>query len=251
MARYERIAEELRRAIEAGDYPPGGRIPGENVLAKQFGVSVPTIRHALDTLQTSGVIERRHGIGTFVRERPAVRRVAMDRYRADADAARSGAQETSFTRDQNIDWSEYRLDRTYAQVDATEELAGLLNVEPGAPLLRRHFTFYAAGEPSQVSINYLPWSLVGGTAVADPESEPWPGGTLAQARYLGHPIVRVEESVSARMPTTEEAETLRMLPGTPVQTITRRLLAEDLVVELCRDIVIPADRVILDYAIDL
>ncbi|MFC6934594.1 hypothetical protein ACFQHO_32480 [Actinomadura yumaensis] len=53
------------------------------------------------------------------------------------------------------------------------------------------------------------------------------------------------------MPTPEEAETLRMSAGVPVLAITRRLISGEDVMEVCRDIVLPADRVILDYSIDL
>ncbi len=90
-----------------------------------------------------------------------------------------------------------------------------------------------------------------GTPVADPDREPWPGGTPAQLAFLGHPPTRVEEAVRSRMPTPEEAETLRIASGVPVIAITRRMFAGDLVLEVCRDIVIPADRIVLDYAIDL
>jgi GntR family transcriptional regulator len=42
-----------------------------------------------------------------------------------------------------------------------------------------------------------------------------------------------------------------MASGVPVLTITRRMFSAERIMEVCRDIVIPADRVILDYAIDL
>jgi GntR family transcriptional regulator len=102
-----------------------------------------------------------------------------------------------------------------------------------------------------MSLTYLPLELVAGTPVADPANEPWPGGTPAQLASLGHPVGRVEESVRARMPTPEEVETLHIAAGVPVFSITRRMLSGDRVLEVAADIVIPADRAILDYAIDL
>ncbi|SEG91405.1 UTRA domain-containing protein [Thermomonospora echinospora] len=53
------------------------------------------------------------------------------------------------------------------------------------------------------------------------------------------------------MPTPEEAETLHITAGVPVLTITRRMLSGDRPYEVCRDIVIPADRITLDYSSDL
>ena len=246
---YLRIAGDLREQIRDGALSPGDRLPTMAQLCHTYGVSDIVVRHAMRILRDEGLVETRRGGVTVVRRRPAVRRVAMERYRVETHPGPRPA--TSFTRDQGIGWDQYRLDRRYARVTAEGELAELFDTAPGTPLLRRHFVFYARGEPQQVSINFLPWELVRGTPVADPDNEPWPGGTPAQLAFLGHPATRVEESVASRMPTPEESETLKVSPGVPVITITRRMFSGTAVLEVCRDIVIPADRVILDYAIDL
>jgi GntR family transcriptional regulator len=246
---YVRIAGELRELIRDGTYPPGSRLPTISRLCDVHGVSEIVIRNAFALLRTEGLIETRRGGGTLVRGRPPARRLAMERYRV--ETAPGPVPATSFTADHHIAWREYRLDRSYSRRRADEELAALFETRPGTLLLRRHFVFWARGEPQQISVNYLPWSVVAGTPVADPDREPWPGGTPAQLAYLGYPATRVEESVRSRMPTPEEAATLRMAPGVPVLTITRRMLSGDSVLEVCRDIVLPADRVVLDYTLDL
>jgi GntR family transcriptional regulator len=246
---YARIAEELRTSILDGTYPPGTRLPTINELSRAHDVSEIVIRNAFAVLRHEGLIETRRGAGTLVRAAPPVRRVAMDRYRA--ETVPEPAPSTSFTRDQRISWRDYRLDRSYSRGRADEDLAALFGLDPGTMLLRRRFVFWARGEPQQISVNYLPWSLVAGTPVADPEREPWPGGTPAQLASLGHPATRVEESVRSRMPTPAEAATLVMGAGVPVFAITRRMLSGDRVLEVCREIVIPADRAVLDYSIDL
>jgi GntR family transcriptional regulator len=104
-----------------------------------------------------------------------------------------------------------------------------------------------------MSNSYLLFRLVGGTPIADPANEPWPGGNIAQLATLGVIISCVEESVAARMPSPYEAATLHIPTGVPVLTIARRMLAgpdRDSVVEVA-NIVIPADRIILDYTINL
>ncbi|MEV5827937.1 GntR family transcriptional regulator [Spirillospora sp. NPDC052242] len=256
---YLRIADTLREGIRDGSLPPGSRLPTLAQLRRAHGVSEIVVRQAIGVLRGEGLVETRRGGGTVVRIRPPARRVAMDRYRAVAPAGPSAspaeqaaaAPQTTFTRDQKISWEEYRLDKEFTRVRADPELGALFELPPGTELLRRRFVFYARGEPQQISVNFLPWDLVGGTPVADPAREPWPGGTLAQLAYLGHPPTRVEESVRSRMPTPEEIETLRLTGGVPVLAITRRLLSGPGVMEVCRDIVLPADRVVLDYAIDL
>jgi GntR family transcriptional regulator len=246
---YVRIADEIRARISDGTYPPGSRLPTISELCGTHGVSEIVIRNAFGLLRTEGLIETRRGGGTIVRARPPVRRIAIERYLAETRPGPEPA--TSFTRDQRIPWSDYRLRRTYSRERADAELAALFEMAAGTLLLRRRFVFYARGEPQQISVNYLPWELVAGTPVADPAREPWPGGTPAQLAFLGHQVTRVEEAVRSRMPTLDERETLRVAPGVPVLGITRRMLSGDRILEVCREIVIPADRVVLDYSIDL
>jgi GntR family transcriptional regulator len=246
---YLRISDELRERIRDGSYPPGTRLPTMAELCVTHQVSEIVVRQAMALLRGEGLVETRRGGGTVVRVRPPARRVAMDRYRVETRPQTEPA--TSFTRDQRIAWTEYRLEKAYTRVQADTELAALFALPAATALLRRRFVFYARDEPQQISVNYLPWDFVAGTPVADPDREPWPGGTPAQLAFLGHPATRVEEAVRSRMPTPEEAETLRMSAGVPVLTITRRMFSRERVLEVCRDIVIPSDRVILDYSIDL
>jgi len=65
-SRYLQIADQLRSQIVSGEYPLGGRIPTENELARQLGVSRPTVRQALDLLTREGRLVRIKGSGTFV-----------------------------------------------------------------------------------------------------------------------------------------------------------------------------------------
>ena len=63
------ISRELLEAIESGKYPPGSKLPTENELAAQFGVSRIPIREALSVLRAAGVITSRQVGGSFVEER--------------------------------------------------------------------------------------------------------------------------------------------------------------------------------------
>jgi GntR family transcriptional regulator len=58
----------LRDQISAGNYPSGTALPSENQLSEEFHVSRITVRAALANLESSGLVDRRHGIGTFVKE---------------------------------------------------------------------------------------------------------------------------------------------------------------------------------------
>ena len=66
---YRQIAEQLRSAIEAGEYAVGARLPAERDLAKQLGVSRPSVREALIALEVEAWVEVRTGSGVYVLER--------------------------------------------------------------------------------------------------------------------------------------------------------------------------------------
>ena len=64
--RYLQLAGELREAILAGEFANGEQFPTETALCKRFDVSRFTVREALRTLETEGLIQRRRGSGTTV-----------------------------------------------------------------------------------------------------------------------------------------------------------------------------------------
>lgn len=64
--RYHRIAESLRERILDGRLPPGMRLDNQRRLAREFGVTLMTLRQALEVLEREKLIARRHGLGTFV-----------------------------------------------------------------------------------------------------------------------------------------------------------------------------------------
>ena len=66
---YRQIAEQLRSLMGAGEFVPGSRLPAERDLAKQLGVSRPSVREALIALEVEGWVEVRTGSGVYVLER--------------------------------------------------------------------------------------------------------------------------------------------------------------------------------------
>lgn len=63
---YKSIADRLRIRLNSADYSIGSQLPSEVRLADEFGVSRMTIRKAVDLLLGWGLVERRHGSGTYV-----------------------------------------------------------------------------------------------------------------------------------------------------------------------------------------
>lgn len=68
---YRQIAEQLRQLLVAGEFVVGDRLPAERDLAKQLGVSRPSVREALIALEVEGWVEVRTGSGVYVLDRSA------------------------------------------------------------------------------------------------------------------------------------------------------------------------------------
>jgi GntR family transcriptional repressor for pyruvate dehydrogenase complex len=83
----EEVADRIRVLMLDGSFPAGQPLPSERHLAERFGVSRGSIRDALRTLETIGLLETRHGQGTFPHELSVERLVAplasVMAYRAD------------------------------------------------------------------------------------------------------------------------------------------------------------------------
>lgn len=65
---YRQLSDWIMARVRAGAFPVGGRIPSEHQLAAMHGLGRPTVRQALDGLVRKGVLVRRRGSGTYVRE---------------------------------------------------------------------------------------------------------------------------------------------------------------------------------------
>lgn len=71
--RYHQLALALRRAIETTALPAHTRLPAERLLARELGISRNTVVAAYQELEACGLVERRHGSGTWVCQLPGQR----------------------------------------------------------------------------------------------------------------------------------------------------------------------------------
>jgi len=63
---YRQLADILLNKIRSGEYPSGSRIPSENSLSASYGIGRPTARQATDLLVRKRILVRKRGSGTFV-----------------------------------------------------------------------------------------------------------------------------------------------------------------------------------------
>ncbi|WP_432043822.1 GntR family transcriptional regulator [Streptomyces cadmiisoli] len=66
-ALYQQVAAAIREAILSGEFAPESLLPSEAQLMARYGVSRPTVRNAIAALRAEGLIDVRHGKGSFVR----------------------------------------------------------------------------------------------------------------------------------------------------------------------------------------
>ena len=91
--KYLRIHGALRDRITSGRWPAGSPLPSQRELAGEFSVSIMTLRQALQLLADDGLIDTRHGSGTYVASRYAYGLGHLRSFAA--DLAAQGAQITT------------------------------------------------------------------------------------------------------------------------------------------------------------
>ncbi|MFE6308321.1 GntR family transcriptional regulator [Nocardiopsis sp. NPDC057823] len=246
---HERIAEDLRRRIRAGETEPGEPLPGEAELADGYGEALPAVRRALGLLRAEGLVEGGDGRGDVVRRpRRAVRR-SNDRHQWEKDRARTGLGERLSTgateRDTGLEVDDLVFSAAYHRVEADAELSSALGVPAGTALLERLYRTRHRDEPAPFNLvrSYLVVDHIEGNRdLLDETREPWPGGTQSQLHTVGIELDRIEERVTARLPTGEEAERLGLGAGTAVMVLHRTSVDTRGRAVEWSEVILPGDR---------
>ena len=168
------LADELRRRILAGDFPPGSKLPSEADIGAEYEVSRVTVRTALQALESRGLADIRHGSGTFVSN--------------NADGIRAGLQELrSMTETIREMGHEPTMDRRALELrPATDREAAKLGIDVGDQVWSVERAVHVDGEPVAFSHDVI------ATAVL-PAPTPDRSGTIDLTReQLGNGSVFAE-----------------------------------------------------------
>ena len=209
MPLYRAVKRALLKRIESGAVAPGDALPSETALAAEFGVSVGTLRRAVDDLVAEHILVRRQGRGTFVathtsdrflfqffhversdglREAPAVELVAFERTRLDDDAAAA------------------------------------LNLKPGEPALQIENRLRLQGRPVVHDRLVIPAALFRGLTEKRWRERPSTIYHLYQSEY-GITVVRAHERLRAVGADRAAARVLGVPLGQPVLQVRRVAIA--------------------------
>lgn len=241
--KYQRIADSLREAIQAGGYGPGDRLPGENDLMTTYGVARMTARQALSVLRDEGVAEARKGAGVFVRAFHPIRRRGIQRLARDRWGNGRSIWSTDVG-DRVLD-----VDRTTVSEErAPDRINAVLNLTDDGTTCVRRRRFVLDGKPVLLATSYLPMSLVTGSSIT--QEDTGPGGTYARLAELGYEPVHFREEIRSRMPSQDEAAQLSMSAGTPVILICRTAFTDKGHPVEVNEMTLDAASYVLEYDFD-
>jgi GntR family transcriptional regulator, phosphonate transport system regulatory protein len=147
---WRRIADDLERAIAAGEIAPGEKLPGETEIAARFAVNRHTVRRAIAELAGRGLVRAARGSGTFVEggrlAYPISARTRFSEIVGTAGREAGGRLVAS------------RLE------PADGAIARRLKVPKGTPVVRLDVVRSASGVPLCLGTNWLPAARVPGAA---------------------------------------------------------------------------------------
>ncbi|MFZ4189670.1 GntR family transcriptional regulator [Streptomyces pseudogriseolus] len=223
-SRRDAIAADLRDRIAAGRMKPGERLPSEAHLAAQYRVSTPTLRNALAVLQAEGLVEKVHGKGNFIRH--PLRRITYLGGGRTPDA-------------HIVDLASLSVSVHTTRIRARGHLTTLLKTPTGSPLAEILCLGHEGERPHSLARIYVPCDLAPAAVLR--ESLPYEA-LVTRLVELRPPLAEVREEVSVRLPTPEEASTLRISSALAVLAVTRQAADTAGRVVEAAVLVLPGDR---------
>jgi GntR family transcriptional regulator len=196
--RYHRIAESLRDRIRGGDLTPGMRLDNQRALARSFGVTLMTLRQALELLERENLIARRHGLGTFVAA-PSIDYDILQLRRFAGDLSAQGEHVTTRVLGSRLAPADRRV---------TDALA----LRPRGRVVVIERLRLVEGHPMSLQRSFLPPAL--GEPVLEADLRGTPLIQVLEFK-LGITIERARETVSAVRLGRREARELGCLAGMP------------------------------------
>lgn len=202
---YQRLRDELARQIADNRWRPGEAIPTEAVLSSEYGLSVGTVRKAIDMLVAERILERQQGRGTFIR-RPQFHSSLFRFFRFQTLA---GERQMPESRVLEIE-----------PVNAPSAVAQMLGLPAEAPVIRLLRLRLLAAQPLLVEEIWLPRERFQAILDIDLNSE----GPLLYPIYeelCGQVVASAEETLTAESVSQAHAGLLQVEPGSPVVVIER------------------------------
>ncbi len=202
---YRRVQIALTRKLAAGDWHPGEAIPSETELARQFRVSIGTLRKAVDALVAGNILVRQQGRGTFVAAHTEDRTLFYFFHIARKDGAKELPVHELLA---------FRKSRAEA------DEAAQLGVGRGTPTLRMQNVLKLGGRPVIFDDIVVPAALFPGLNETTYRARESTIYGLYQARHSIN-VIRISERLSSAIPPPAVAAALGLPAGVPALVIKR------------------------------
>jgi GntR family transcriptional regulator len=206
---FQRLQTDLAALIART--PAGSRLISEPELAKQMGVSRATLREAMRTFETQGLIRRRQGSGTFVVGKVPVIDAGLEML------------ESLDTMARRLNLAITVSDLNLEQIDADEDHANGLGVEVGTCLTRIRRVMRADTRPVAYLIDTLPEN----TLKLEDLPADFNGSVLDFLLERGDDLRISRAAISATNATAEVAKALEIQRGDVLLQFTSQLYAAD------------------------
>lgn len=144
----EQVTRLLIKRMRTGEYPPGSQLPPENALAEEFEVSRATVRSAIRTLATRGLVVRRQGAGTFVSQLSGIPYPLNQVIEFNEMITSSG-----YTPDVKLE----KVEAVFPDPDVAKEL----RIDPGERVINLRKVFFADDKPIIYLTNSISLELIG------------------------------------------------------------------------------------------
>ncbi|MER5968373.1 GntR family transcriptional regulator [Streptomyces sp. NPDC002055] len=201
--KYLQIAYFIRDQILRGDLRPGDEVPSERQLAADWKVSRPTAARSLEALSHQGLVEKRQGSGTFVRNLEVNRR-ARELY------GRARQTGKIYTR------GEYAVITSAGWLEAPDHVTEALGLGKGCRVVHRRRVTNNQDGPITLSTSWFAPDI-GQRAPKLLDAERIQEGTLMYVESVtGRRGSYAEDRMCARSATDEEAADLRLESGSAV-----------------------------------
>ena len=225
MLKYQAIAADIQRSIEAGALKPNAKLPTVVELCEAYGVSKITIKRAIDLLTDKGLISSRRGSGTYVKnttelfEQTGIERIDGTADGGDDSFAFSHSDRAAgFTKEHEGEGKKVSsVVYDFSIVNPPANIARHLNIQPD------DFAYYHCrarcldGEPMVIEYTYMPLDLIPGLK----RSQLYVSVYDYLQNTLGLKISSFHRILRAVPATEEEAERLNTKPGVPMLEIAQ------------------------------
>ena len=215
LALYQQVKDHIARKIQDGSWKAGDRLPSENELVLQFGISRMTVNRALRELVAQGRIVRVAGVGSFVAEvKPQSTLLRI-------------AHLASEIRQRGHDYACRVL--SVERMAAPMDVAAALDMRLGESVFHALCVHLENGVPVQLEDRYVNPRMAPDFLQQDFVQVP-------PSEYLVRnvPFDQAEHVVDAVLPTPEQAQLLEMDPAQPCLLLTRRTWSRGVPVTMVR-----------------